>query len=506
VGIVAVVMITLLLLGSWQVFEAMQGLHTRLKLRMFQRDALECRFLLNTFGDTAMVDRGLHLAAATLDAAGVDEARGVLGGSWTGRLSEDERQDVRRSIIELILQSAHARVVLARKGPEAARRDALEEAVARFDRLEQAIGDPPATLYRRRARYRAALGDAEGAEADRRAAEVHPVSTSQDWTSLGMIQLADGEIATAERSLRAATEADLGSFWAWFALGHCHFAQDRYNDAVADFTACVVSRPDVAWGHFNRGLALARAGRPHEARAAYAQALDLDPKFIEARADRGLVELELNRPDRAEADLRAVLEQGRRDSHLAAALADALVRQGKVDEAERLFADLLARSPSPDLRAARGIVRLAVDPVAAADDFRAALSEDPDHALAHYGMARVLCGDDRPAALAHLDRAIATDPALYEAVELRALERARQGDRGALDDVARLVARPTANRLYNAACSLAILGEAPRAVDLLGRAVLTGFPADQAAADPDLEALRGRPDYAAALARKAVGE
>ncbi|WP_337176856.1 tetratricopeptide repeat protein [Paludisphaera sp.] len=506
VGVAGVVIIAVVLFGAWHVFEAMQGLHARLKLRKFQDDALECRFLLNTFGDEARILRGLELAATTLEGAGVDEARGVLGGPWIRRLTEAEREEVRLATVDLILLACHARVVTARKGPESARREALVEAIARLDRLQRAIDAPPATLYRRRARYRAALGDAEGAAADRRAAEAHPVASSQDWTSLGMVQLADGEVAAAERSLRAATEADLGSFWAWFALGHCHFAQDRYNDAVADFTACVVSRPDFAWGHFNRGLALARAGRPHEARAAYARALELDPTFEEARANRGLVELELDRPDRAEADLRAVVGRGRRDGHLAAALADALVRQDKVAEAERLFDDLLSRSPSPDFRAARGVIRLVVDPVAAADDFRAALDADPSHALAHYGMARVLCDDDRTAALAHLDRAIATDPTLYEAVELRALARARQGDRAALDDVARLVARPTANRLYNAACALAILGEAPRAVDLLGRAVLLGFPPDRAVDDPDLASLRRRPDYAAALARKPVGE
>lgn len=500
----AVALIALLLFGSWQVFDAMQGLHARLKLRKFQRDALECRFLLNTFGDPSRVGRGLGLATATLEAAGVDEARGVLGGAWTRRLGEDERRDVRLSVFELVLQSAHARVVLARKGPEAVRRDALEEAVARLDALEKAAGDAPSILYRRRARYRAALGDAAGAEADRREAEARPVSTSQDWTALGMVQFADGDFAAAEQSLRTATDLDLTSFWAWFALGHCHFEQGRFEDAVADFTACVVSRPDFAWGHFNRGLALARAARPREALEAYTRALILDPTFTEARADRGLVELELDLPDRAEADLRDVARQGKADARLAAALADALMRQDKGEEAERLFDDLMARSPSPDIRAARGVVRLASDPASAVRDFRAVLAEAPEHALAHYGMARLIRSGDRDAALAHLDRAVAADPRLYEAIELRALERARRGDRGTLDDVDRLVANPTPNRLYNAACALAILGDAPRAVDLLGRAILSGFPADRAAADPDLASLRGRPDYAAALARKPV--
>jgi hypothetical protein len=125
-------------------------------------------------------------------------------------------------------------------------------------------------------------------------------------------------------------------------------------------------------------------------------------------------------------------------------------------------------------------------------------------------MARTIREADPVGALAHLDRALEADPRLFEAVELRALERARRGDRGALDDVERLVATPTPNRLYNAACALAILGEAgdeadlARAVELLGRAILGGFPRAIADADPDLAALRGRSDLARVMAGPAV--
>ncbi|MDG3005669.1 protein kinase domain-containing protein [Paludisphaera mucosa] len=506
----AVILIGLVLLGSMQVFEAMQGLHARLKLRKFQRDAMECQFLLNTFGDDdARIRRGIDLAASTLAAAGVDEsspaARG-LGGAWIGRLAESERSDVRRSIVELILQDAHARVVLAGRGrDEAKRREAMEAAVARLDRLADGGEDVPSILFRRRSRYRAALGDANGAAADQAEASARPPATGNDWTALGMFHLTNGEVAAAEPALREAIAIDVTSFWAWFALGHCHYEQGRFGEAVGDFTACVVARPDFAWGHFNRGLTLARAGRPRDALDAYDRALALDPDFAEARVDRGLVELELDLPARAEDDLRIALARSRREPRVPAALGDALARQGKAAEAERLFDDLLARSPrDAGLRAARGVVRLRTDLEAAADDFNAVLAEDPRHPLAHYGLARVLRGRDRAAALAHLDQALQADPEMYDAVELRALERARGGDRGARDDVDRLVANPTANRLYNAACALAILGDAARAVELLERSLLSGFPATTAAADPDLASLRERADYQAALERPAV--
>ena len=91
---------------------------------------------------------------------------------------------------------------------------------------------------------------------------------------------------------------------------------------------------------------------------------------------------------------------------------------------------------------------------------------------------------------------------MIDAVQLRALVRARLGERGALDDVDRLVESATPHRLYNAACAVAILSEKaadPRlrshAIDLLLRAVKAGFPAAEAAADPDLKPLHDSPRF-----------
>ena len=91
--------------------------------------------------------------------------------------------------------------------------------------------------------------------------------------------------------------------------------------------------------------------------------------------------------------------------------------------------------------------------------------------MAHYGMARVIRGRDRAAAVAHLDAALQADPHLVDALQLRALERARLGDRGSLDDVELLVKAPTAHRLYNAACALAIYSDVAGDPQSLDRAM-----------------------------------
>jgi len=525
--IIAAAMVLVVLLGvaAVQAYEGMQGLRSRLWLRVFQHDVLECRFLLDTFGrDDALLRKGMGLAESTLRGANVDagdssdaEDRAASGRSlapWISRLGPREREEVGRSIVELTMQLAHARVVLSsRRGDEGQKKAALEGAIARLDQIEATTDRPPSVLYRQRARYRAALGDADGAASDRKRAEARPPGTSHEWTMLGAFLLASGDAAAAEQALREAVARDVTSFWAWFNLGHCHFDQGRFAEAVSDFTACVVARPEFAWAHFNRGLALARVGRPREAKDAFNATIARDADFAEAFVDRGLVELELDQPAEAEADLRKGMDRGRRDSAVVAALADALTRQGKAGEADRLFGEAIARAPrDATLQVARGITRLRTDPTGAASDFAAVLDAHPRHASAHYGMACVLRSTDRVRAIEHLDLAVQADPNLIDAIEVRAIERAREGDRGALDDVDRLVKSPTANRLYNASCALAILGRTggearflARAVGLLESSFKSGFPASRAVEDPDLGALRGRADYEAVLARYGPG-
>jgi tetratricopeptide (TPR) repeat protein len=267
----------------------------------------------------------------------------------------------------------------------------------------------------------------------------------------------------------------------------------------------VARGPAFPWAHFNLGLALAKAGRLLDACTAYDRAIELDPRFAEALADRALVELELDRLERARSDLRRAIELGRKDIAILAAFGETLARLGRSAEAERYFTDLLASDPD-DLvvRVARGFARIKNDAEAARGDFAAALILEPRHAHAHYGMALVVRGHDLKGALHHLDLALASDPHLTDALQVRALLRARLGDRGTLDDVDRLIESATCHRLYNAACAVAIYmkqtgdrRQAAHAMALLSRALRSGFPAREAAVDPDLEALRKLPEFGA---------
>jgi len=331
---------------------------------------------------------------------------------------------------------------------------------------------------------------------------------------LGTSLLARGRPDLAELPLSRAVALDARRFWAWFTLGICHADQGRHADAAFDFSVSTTLAPDFAWPHLNRGLALARSGRLLEARVAYDRALELNPDFTEALVDRALACLELGDWDQATHDLDRAIALGRRTPSIWAARADALARLGRRDEAEQAFAEAIqAADPNdPIPLVARGYSRLAADRAGAEADFARALHLDARNARAHLGRAYLLRRDDPHAALVQVEMALDSEPNFGDALQLRALLRARLGDPAAEADVNRLLQVPTPRHLYNAACALALLSRSaaeprlvPLALDLLRRALDSGMPPACVADDPDLDALRESPNYSRLLRRPAGG-
>jgi hypothetical protein len=113
--------------------------------------------------------------------------------------------------------------------------------------------------------------------------------------------------------------------------------------------------------------------------------------------------------------------------------------------------------------------------------------------------------------LAQVEQALSIDPEFCDALQLRALIRARMDDPGAESDVERILRTPTPQRLYNAACAMSLLTRGrsrPRFTSLallyLQRAKEAGLRFDGIAADPDLAPLRNTPEFARLLA--GIGE
>jgi tetratricopeptide (TPR) repeat protein len=483
-----------------------------LAFRDFEADFTRCQLLLNTASDLDH-DAGNQLAL------GLSEAREALdrfeidqrGDRWTEgpiarHLDPADRIVLAEQLAELLMLEARASVLDARNGPEGQYAMSLKRAIDRLDLAERIDPRPPSTLFAERASYAAALGLADQAKLDRQRAAEMPPETARDYYLLGTAALAAGRPDRAEAQLDMAIGLDPKRFWSWFSLGLCHFDQGRYAASSSDFAVCTMLNPDSAWAHANRGLALALDGRIAEARRSYDRAVALDPDLVTARINRALASLELEEPRRAAADLEyAINRNGRRDPALLAAWGEALARSGRRDEADRRFSVALKDRPDdPSLLVARGFVRLPADPDAARADFELALDVSPRMARAHLGLAHVLRLDDPPAALDHLNDALETEPELIDAIQLRALVRARLGLRSALADVDLLRRSPTPHRLYNGSAALCLLsrtnsdpGLLDDALALLRRALDAGFNPSIARSDPDLEPLHPLPEFRA---------
>ncbi len=504
VALASAALILLVAGGALSVSHHLRQVSARLKLRVFEARFQECQFLLNTANGPARdLGRGIGLAEEAVREAGVD-APGDRRPSWLSALTPAERDSTRADLAELILLAARARVYQAeRSRSEPKRRKALEEAVERLDRAERIDPSPPQSLFAERARYHAALGDADEAARDRARRDRTPPTTGRDFYLIGTALLAQGQFDRAEPALLKAVGLDPRRFWGWFSLGLCHYDQGRFPESAGDFTVCTVLAPRFAWPWMNRGLALARAGRLVEAREAYNRAVEADDKLAEARVNRALTELELGDAPAAVDDLEMAIALGHREPSARAALGEALARAGRRDEARTLLDALIEAEPDAALpRLARGTLLLGTDPARAEADFRHLLEHDPRHPAAHLGLARLLRASDPRAALEHADLAASGDPNRLDALELRAWLRGSLGDPLAVADVDLLIRTPTPNRLYNAACALALLSEsrpdpalADRAIDLLRRSVESGIPTGPLRDDPDLKSLRSNPAF-----------
>ncbi len=506
VALASVMLIALIGGSAWTLSHHLQRVSARLKVRVFERSFLESQFLLNIAnGPSKDVGRGIGLAEQALHEAGVGRTPSEdRWNAWIKALEPDEQTRMRGDLAELILLTARARVYQAeRSKSEIKRKKALVLAIARLNQAERLDPKPSQSLYADRARYHAALGQATEAARDRARRDQTEASTGRDFYLLGTALLVEGQVDRAESALLKAIGLDPRRFWGWFSLGLCHYEQGRFAESAGDFAVCAVLAPKFTWPWMNRGLALARAGRLIEAREAYHRAVEADPKNTMARVDRALTALELGDAPSAVADLEKAFADGAKDPATRAALAEALARAGRRDEALALLNDLIQADPDATIpRVVRGMIVRSTDPKLAEDDFRHVLSLNPRDPGANLGLARLKMANNPDAALDHVDNALAVDPHRTEALELRAWLRGKLGDPLAVNDVERLILTPTPHRLYNAACSLALLAEkkpdpalTTRAVELLGRALESGFPVAKVRGDPDLRSLHDNPQF-----------
>jgi tetratricopeptide (TPR) repeat protein len=198
-------------------------------------------------------------------------------------------------------------------------------------------GDPVAGLLAR-ARERLRRGDPDGAEA-----------------------------ALAEASARGGRGPDVRA-----AEGMLLLARGRLPDAFEAFRAALAADPRLAEAHHGMGLVLAAGGNTEQAVAALRRAVALRPDLADAHARLGTLLLRGKDAEGAVEHYRRWAELAPTEALARVQLGVALKRLGRLEEAERSFAEALRLDPDNpyavagqgDILLLRGAARAALDLVA----------------------------------------------------------------------------------------------------------------------------------------------
>jgi len=233
----------------------------------------------------------------------------------------------------------------------------------------------------------------------------------------------------------------------------------------------VPSRPPSealqALGHFF-------AGEWPEAEGAYARYVKGHPDDADALVRLGTAQVELRKNDDAAANLKKAIA-------LDPDIGDAWVMLGRSEADRKNYA-------------------------AANDALTKAIGLMPDNPEAHFQLGKAkLAQQDLPGAIVSLERAVALAPGNGWAWNslAHAYLAAKEPAKAAAGFEHVLPYAPTdPTLLYNAACAYALAGDAAKAIDLLDRAVASGYK-DKAGmmADPDLASVRGNPRFAEIVKR-----
>jgi tetratricopeptide (TPR) repeat protein len=250
-----------------------------------------------------------------------------------------EQGKLRTGLYEILLLLSEARARPWGATPEECRRQAAE-ALVPLERARELVGDT-ATLHRRRARYLAALGDAERAEQERAKGEALPPRTALDWFLLGYDKWsAEQDVLPALRDFDRALALDPTMFWPHFFQAVAHLQLKNGPEARASLTICIDRKPRFPWPYLLRGLVRLEARDFAGAEADFARAWEELPREdAPARyiyyVNRGYLGLKREQYDRAVGDLTKAVQLRPEAYHAYVNLAQAYAGQKKLGLAVR---------------------------------------------------------------------------------------------------------------------------------------------------------------------------
>ncbi len=299
---------------------------------------------------------------------------------------------------------------------------------------------------------------------------------AETHVTLGMLQHASGRHAEAVRSFERALALRPNKTDALVGLGDAYSGLGRAADAEAMYRKAMQLRPDLSGGATKYAMFLYGQGRYEEAAAQFRRVTELLPDFSHGWANLGGTLQALGRFEDAKAALRKSI-----DIKPTAAgwsnLGTVQFLLGDFNGARQSYERATQLAPSdPVMWMNLGDAHRAAKSAFAKDAYaraiarsRDALQVNPNDARTRARVALCLAKSERGAeAQEEIRRALELDPT-------------------------------NAQILYNAAIVATLRGNADSAVSWLERAIATGYPAAEAARDPELEPLRALPSFVNAV-------
>jgi len=175
---------------------------------------------------------------------------------------------------------------------------------------------------------------------------------SHNNLALALVELGELEEAAGhfKRSLAVDPKAEIYS-----DLGFIMAQLGKPDEALADYRKALELDPNCASAHVNLAVTLVQAGKLGEAESHYRKALPGRPT-AEAHNGLGYVLARQGRADEAIAEFRKAIDANPEFTPACNNLAEALVKQGKLGEAEQWYRRSLAEKPSPAVQNALGAV------------------------------------------------------------------------------------------------------------------------------------------------------
>ncbi len=378
--------------------------------------------------DLSSRKRGLETAAKWLTSYGVGERKDWFLATNVRSLPDDQKDALRQELGEVALLLSHGEWLNARNavGDE---RSAADTLAVRWNRVAEECypsdGIPQAVWNQRR-------NLAEWTRDAGLKASIPSITTDRtatiDLFLAAATSVARGELREAEKQLLVVTEREPGHFAAHFMLACCYQTTGHYLRAIERFQVAKPLSPNDPRPSYNRGLILCHVARYPEAEAEFTRAIDCPGDFPLASWQRAAVRQKLGNAKGSLADVQLSLAQGGPKISLMYLRAQLHEQLGDAVAAKRDRQEADAIEPTSEVDfVARGVNRVAKEPLKALADFQAAAKLNPYYLPAWQNKAHVLSDhlNETELALEAVTQAVAVAPQHAQSVAGRAVLLAR---------------------------------------------------------------------------------